>query len=574
MTELTNSDEDSRQVSQISLSGRWIGPVLACILAVILKTQSDMPDPALATACTVVLMAVWWITEAIPLAATAMLPLALFPILGVGEKMSTAPQIDQAVVWNLDNPRFGKSLPAPLQSDSPREGTGTLIQISGEHGIIDSESGQIPVPLHSIRAKKPASLFEVTSRSYASKFVFLMMGGFLLGMAIERWNLHKRIALMTILALGTEPPRLIAGFMATTAILSMWISNTATTVVMLPIALSLITLLREKNPHLDHSRLNNFSACLLLCIAYSASVGGLGTFLGTPTNLLLRDILEQNGIEISFGQWMAFGLPSALIFLVIIWLLMTKMIFKINLPKLEGGRQLIQNELKKLGPMSQPEKTIAFLFAVTAVLWITRSFLTKWAWLQELYPNVIYIDDTIIAMTASLLLFIIPAWGHPGQTLMDWKTANRLPWGVLLLFGGGLALAGAVKSTGLGAIICNAVTPSGATAILIIMFVVTTAMIFMTEVTSNTATAALILPLLVTLAGNLEIDPKILLIPATLAASCAFMLPVATPPNAIVFAAGQTTIRQMARAGLVLNLVSILLLPLLTYIIGQLVFGF
>ena len=574
MNELKNSAENSREVSQISLRGRWIGPALACFLAVILKTQSDMPGPALATACTVVLMAVWWITEAIPLAATAMLPLALFPILGVGEKMATAPQIGQAVVWNLDNPRFGERHQAPLESDSPREGSGTFIQISDNLGVIKSENGQLPVPLQYIRAKKPASLFEVTSRSYASKFVFLMMGGFLLGMAIERWNLHKRIALMTILALGTEPTRLIAGFMATTAILSMWISNTATTVVMLPIALSLITLMREKNPQINTSRLNNFSACLLLCIAYSASVGGLGTFLGTPTNLLLRDILEQNGIEISFGQWMAFGLPSALIFLVIIWLLMTKFIFKIGLPKLEGGRQLIQDELKKLGPMSKPEKTIAIVFAITAMLWITRSFFTRWAWLQELYPNVIYLDDTIIAMTASLLLFVIPAWGYPGQALMDWKTANRLPWGVLLLFGGGLALAGAVKSTGLGAIICNAVTPSGATAILIIMFVVTTAMIFMTEVTSNTATAALILPLLVTLAGNLEIDPKILLIPATLAASCAFMLPVATPPNAIVFAAGQTTIRQMARAGLVLNMVSILLLPLLTYIIGQLVFGF
>ena len=208
------------------------------------------------------------------------------------------------------------------------------------------------------------------------------------------------------------------------------------------------------------------------------------------------------------------------------------------------------------------------------MLWVTRSFITKWEWLQEFYPNIIYVDDTVIAMTAALLLFVIPALGHSGQTLMDWKTANRLPWGVLLLFGGGLALASAVKSTGLGAIICDAVTPSGATAILVIMFVVTTAMIFMTEVTSNTATAALILPLLVTLAGNLEIDSRILLIPATLAASCAFMLPVATPPNAIVFAAGQTSIRQMARAGLVLNLVSIVLLPLLTYIIGQFVFGF
>ncbi len=562
------------QISSISRTGRWLGPLLAILLAALLKTQTSMPSAALATACTVVLMAVWWITEAIPLAATAMLPLALFPIFGVGEKIATNPQLHETVRWDLDNPRFGEPFDDTVQPNELRTGSGQLKEMTYKQGVILTAQGRVTVPLPSIWSQKPTSLFEVTSRSYASKFVFLMMGGFLLGLAIERWNLHKRIALMTILALGTEPVRLIAGFMATTALLSMWISNTATTVVMLPIALSLIALMREKNPQLDSSRLDNFAACLMLCIAYSASVGGLGTFLGTPTNLLLRDILEQHGIEISFGQWMAFGLPSAFIFLIIIWLLMTRSIFRINLPKLEGGRELIQDELRKLGPMSKPEKTIAILFSLTAVLWITRSFFTKWAWLQELFPNVVYIDDTIIAMTASLLLFIIPALGHPGTALMDWKTATRLPWGVLLLFGGGLALAGAVKSTGLGAIICDAVTPSGATAMLVIMFVVTAAMIFMTEVTSNTATAALILPLLVTLAGNLEVDPKLLLIPATLAASCAFMLPVATPPNAIVFAAGQTTIRQMVRAGMVLNLVSIVLLPLLTYIIGQIVFGF
>ncbi|MEL0095952.1 MAG: DASS family sodium-coupled anion symporter [Planctomycetaceae bacterium] len=574
MTDLVPDDNQASQCSGSRQTGRWLGPVLACLLAVVLKTQTDIPGPALATACIVVLMAVWWITEAIPLAATAMLPLALFPILGVGEKLAVAPQIDESVTWDLDNPRYGEPLANSLNSDNQRADTGQLIELANQHGVVKSSQGQVAVPIRFIRAKKPASLFEVTSRSYASKFVFLMMGGFLLGMAIERWNLHKRIALVTILALGTAPVRLIAGFMVTTAMLSMWISNTATTVVMLPIALSLITLMREKNPQIDSYRLSNFAACLLLCIAYSASVGGLGTFLGTPTNLLLRDILEQNGIEISFGQWMAFGLPSAIIFLIIIWLLMTKVVFKVDLPKLEGGKLLIQEELRKLGPMSSPEKTIAVLFGITAMLWVTRSFITKWEWLQEFYPNIIYVDDTVIAMTAALLLFVIPALGYSGQTLMDWKTANRLPWGVLLLFGGGLALASAVKSTGLGAIICDAVTPSGATAILVIMFVVTTAMIFMTEVTSNTATAALILPLLVTLAGNLEIDSRILLIPATLAASCAFMLPVATPPNAIVFAAGQTSIRQMARAGLVLNLVSIVLLPLLTYIIGQFVFGF
>ena len=566
----TKQDNNSR----LSLHGRWAGPMLACLLAILLSTQTEMPAPATATACIVVLMAVWWITEAIPLAATAMLPLALFPLTGVGEKVATSPAINEKVTWDLDNPRFGLPYDIALKSDNQRQGAGVLTEIHNNHGVVKSDVGQVPVPLPYIRAAKAASLFEVTSKGYASKFVFLMMGGFLLGLAIERWNLHKRIALMTILALGTQPTRLIAGFMATTAILSMWISNTATTVVMLPIALSLTALMREKNPQVDDSQLNNFAACLLLCIAYSASVGGLGTFLGTPTNLLLRDILDQNGIEISFGQWMAFGLPSAFIFLIIIWFLMTKFIFRVNLPEFAGGKELIQSELKKLGPMSKPELTIASLFGITALLWITRSFFTKWEWLQELYPNVVYIDDTIIAMTASLLLFVIPALGHPGKTLMDWKTANKLPWGVLLLFGGGLALASAVKSTGLGAIICDAVTPSGATAILLIMFVVTTAMIFMTEVTSNTATAALILPLLVTLSANLNVDPKLLLIPTTLAASCAFMLPVATPPNAIVFAAGQTTIRQMVRAGFVLNLVSIVLLPLLTYIIGQIVFDF
>ena len=574
MTESSAQLDEAASTNKLSLHGRWLGPLFSVLLGCGLMTQTEMPGPAIATACIVVLMAGWWITEAIPLAATAMLPLALFPLTGVGEKVATAPVLNQQVTWDLDHPRFGAPLVLDIKSNGQRQGSGMMIEIHNQHGVVRSETSQTSVPLAYIRAAKPASLFEVTSQSYASKFVFLMMGGFLLGLAIERWNLHKRIALMTILTLGTQPRRLIGGFMATTAVLSMWISNTATTVVMLPIALSLIVLMREKNPQVDRIRLNNFAACLLLCIAYSASVGGLGTFLGTPTNLLFRDILDQNGIEISFGQWMAFGLPSAFIFLIIIWYLMTHVIFRISLPEFEGGRELIQSELRKLGPMSKPELTIAALFTITALLWITRSFFTKWAWLQEIYPNVIYIDDTIIAMTASLLLFVIPALGHPGKTLMDWKTANKLPWGVLLLFGGGLALASAVKTTGLGAIVCEAVTPSGATAILIIMFVVTTAMIFMTEVTSNTATAALILPLLVTLAGNLDVDPKLLLIPATLAASCAFMLPVATPPNAIVFAAGQTTIRQMVRAGFVLNLVSIVLLPLLTYIIGQLVFGF
>ena len=556
---------------------RYIGPLLAILTATLLTLFSDLETPGIATAAIVVLMAIWWMTEAIPLAATAMLPLALFPLFGIGLSEAQAPKLDQRVQWSIPAVDYQQ-----YDQQTPQAGTGVLSEINKSYTSITVET-QFPtrvevdvfhIEKQYVTAARSANLFEVTARNYASRYVFLLMGGFLLGLAIQKWDLHKRIALYTILALGTQPSRLIGGFMITTAMLSMWISNTATTVVMLPIALSLVALVRTKIPADDESKMGPFAACMMLCIAYAASVGGLATFMGTPTNLLLRSELEDHGIFIGFGEWMAFGLPLTIVFLFIIWVLMTKVIFRISLPHITGGRQMIRDEIDRLGPMSKPEISVAAIFGCTALLWITRQFITESEWVQSWFPNVVYVDDTIIAMGAALLLFVFPAWGHPGRTLLDWATARKLPWGILLLFGGGLALAAAMKSSGLGADICQAITPSAATAIILIILVVTSSMVFLTEVTSNTATAALIFPLLIQLSDNLGADARLLLFPAALAASCAFMLPVATPPNAIVFASGQVTIRQMARAGIILNIVSIVLIPLITYTLGKLVFGF
>jgi sodium-dependent dicarboxylate transporter 2/3/5 len=557
--------------------GRFLGPVFAIVTASLLSSYSDLASPSIATAAIVMLMAIWWMTEAIPLAATAMLPLALFPLFGIGLSEAQAPKMNQRVLWNIPQVVY-----QDYHQQTPQTGTGILTEINQSYASVTVETKyatRVEVDVYRIekqhvKAARSANLFEVTARNYASRYVFLLMGGFLLGLAIEKWNLHKRIALYTILALGTQPPRLIGGFMITTAMLSMWISNTATTVVMLPIALSLVALVRTKIPAEDESKIGPFAACMMLCIAYAASVGGLATFMGTPTNLLLRSELEDHGIFIGFGQWMAFGLPVTIVFLLIIWLLMTKVIFRISLPQIKGGRQMIRDEISRLGPMSKPEISVAAIFACTALLWISRRFITESEWVQGWLPNIVYVDDTVIAMSAALLLFIFPAWGHPGRALLDWTTARKLPWGILLLFGGGLALAAAMKSSGLGADICQAITPSAATAILLIILVVTSSMVFLTEVTSNTATAALIFPLLIQLSDNLGADARLLLFPAALAASCAFMLPVATPPNAIVFASGHVTIRQMARAGIILNIVSIVLIPLITYTLGKLVFGF
>ena len=500
--------------SVVAWFGRLVGPLLALAIYFLLPDGSAGLTPeARATAGIGALMAVWWMTEALPLPATSLLPLVLFPLMGVFS-------IDQAA--------------AP----------------------------------------------------YANKLIFLFMGGFMIALAIERWNLHRRIALLTVLAVGTQPDRMVGGFMIATAFLSMWISNTATTVMMLPIGLSVVTLFAnhggtgggraapgEGGEAQVAVTSSNFSICLMLGIAYAASIGGVGTIVGTPPNVFLVGFLEQKGIEIGFAQWMKFGLPLVVVFLFIAWLVLTRLVFPIGLKEIPGGRDMMRGELRKLGPMSRGEWIVLVVFVMTAAGWVLRKPLTNWTWLVELAPPIKNLNDPIIALTGALLLFIIPVDVRRGQFALDWETAKKLPWGVLLLFGGGLSLAAAVTSSGLDQWIGMLLQGLSTAPTFLLMLVVTIVVILLTEITSNTATSATFLPILYGVAVVIGVDAMLLVVPAVLAASCAFMLPVATPPNAIVFGSGHITIGQMVKAGVWLNLIGVVLIMTLMYVIVAPVLG-
>ncbi|MCB4823485.1 SLC13 family permease [Roseicella aerolata] len=448
----------------------------------LLPPPEGMSPVAWRVAAVAVLMASWWVTEAIPIPATGLLPLILFPLLGI------------------------------------------------------ANIGQASAP-------------------YADPLIFLFLGGFLVALALERWNLHRRIALRTVALVGTRPPALVGGFMLATAFLSMWVSNTATAVMMLPIGLSVIALLedgaRQDGDGQDgQAKAGGFATALLLGIAYAASIGGLGTLIGTPPNALLAGFMSRTyGVEIGFAQWMVIGVPLVVLLLSCTWLLLTRLVFALPRGDLGGASALLHAELGRLGPMSGPEKRVAVVFAAMAALWVVRPLL------GDLVPG---INDTGIAIAAALALFILPAGrGQGGAALLGWDAARRLPWGVLLLFGGGLSLAAAITRSGLAEWIGAALGGFGVLPVLIVVLVVTAAIVFLTELTSNTATAAAFLPLVASLAPALGADPFLLTIPTALAASCAFMMPVATPPNAIVYGSGHLTIAQMARAGFWLNLLSI-----------------
>jgi len=408
-------------------------------------------------------------------------------------------------------------------------------------------------------------------------------------MAIERWNLHRRIALVTVLAVGTNASRLVAGFMLATAFLSMWISNTATTVMMLPIGLSVIALMAQRpaadgsvtsghqadgvvtDQAMDTSRL---AVCLLLGIAYAANIGGLGTLVGTPPNLLLAAFARETyGIQIGFASWMGFALPLVVTFLFVTWVLLTQVMFRLPWKEIPGGRELIRDELAKLGRMSRGEWTVAWVFAATAAAWVVRGPLTHWQWLIARVPPVGRINDTMIALIGAILLFMIPVNARAGVFPLDWAAAKRLPWGVLLLFGGGLSLAEAVTLSQLSGWIGNTVHQIDHLPIGVIVVAVVASVTLLTEVTSNTATVTTFLPVVGSVAVGIGTDPLLLLVPATLAASCAFMMPVATPPNAIVFGSGHVSIGQMTRAGACLNLFAIIAIPLLMYSVGAWLLG-
>jgi len=428
-------------------------------------------------------MAFWWLTEALPVSVTALLPLIVFPPLGIFS-------------------------------------------------------------------------FKASAAPYAHPLIFLFMGGFIIAKAIEAWNLHRRIALLIVRAFGTRPDYLIAGFMLATATLSMWVSNTATTVMMLPIAISIIGVLNEKE---DPEIAANTATALLLGIAYSASIGGVGTLVGTPPNALLAAFVQERlGIELGFAKWMTIGLPVVFIMLPLAWMLLTRVTCPVARRPIPGADDIITAEVAALGPMSIEEKRVLAVFTLTALSWICRPLITN------IFPD-IGLTDSGIALIGALSLFIVPTGKGDGSSLMNWPRAVTLPWGVLLLFGGGLSLAGAISNSGLADTIGGGLVGLVGFPTLVIVIAVTTLIVFLTEITSNTATSAVFLPIVATVADGMGIAPLELTIPVALAASCAFMMPVATPPNAIVFASDRLTVVQMAKAGFLLNLVAIVVIVFMTW---------
>lgn len=395
---------------------------------------------------------------------------------------------------------------------------------------------------------------------YANPIIFLFLGGFTLGLAMQRWNLHRRIALLTLLTVGSSPRRQVAGFMIATAFLSMWVSNTATAIMMLPIGLSVIAMMRSDNA----AEVKRFGTALLLAIAYSASVGGIATLIGTPPNALLAAYLnETQGMNVGFAQWMLIGLPVSVSMLVLIWWWLTRRTFELGARG--DSSSLIRDELRSLGTMGSAETRVALVFSLTAMAWIFQPLLSA-SWLP-------WLSDTVIAIVAALALFLVPAGMKRAEFLMDWDSARDMPWGVLLLFGGGLAMAGVISSSGLAEFIAQSMSALEAVPLILMIALVVTVIIFLTEVTSNTATAAAFLPLLGALAISQGASPALLAVPAAIAASCAFMMPVATPPNAIVFSSGNMQISDMIRAGFVLNLAGIVAVTLISYLLLGLVFN-
>ncbi len=405
---------------------------------------------------------------------------------------------------------------------------------------------------------------EDTGANYGHKYIFLFIGGFMIANAIQKWNLHKRIALTIISLLGSSTERIILGFMLATAFLSMWISNTATSVMMLPIGLSVIA---QLNDHPDTIKNENktFGKALMLGIAYSASAGGIATLIGTPPNMILAGFVNDNfGVEISFFQWIKIGLPISIVLLFFIWLYLTKVSFKLQKTAFPGGKQEIKDLLRDMGPIKKEEKRILFIFGATIFCWVTRSYL-----LQSLIPN---LDDSMIAIASAILLFIIPS-SKKNQKLMHWNDAVTIPWGILILFGGGLSIAAGFKATGLAEWIGMQFEFIPSISLIVLLIIIIASVNFLTEITSNMATTAMLLPVILPIAIAVDIHPYILLTGATLAASCAFMLPVATPPNAVVFGSKLLKISDMVKAGLWINIFSILLILLATYFLLPILWG-
>ena len=474
--------------------GLYLGPALFILTRFFLEAEG-LSDQANAVLASTLWIAIWWITEAIPIAATSLLPIILFPL-----------------------------------------------------------SGALP-------------LADTTS-SFGHRFVFLYLGGFILALAIQKWNLHKRIALNIIKVVGTNVQKIILGFMVATAFLSMWISNTATAVMMLPIGIAIIKQMKDlKNTSEDENLI--FGKALMLSIAYSASIGGIATLIGTPPNLVFAGIIQETyNIEISFLKWFQFGLPISILLLAISWVYLTKVAFKFKQNEFNKGKEEINRQLEELGSISYEEKIVLSVFVLTGLAWILRTYL-----LNKFIPN---LDDSIIALISGISLFLFQANNQEGkkEKIMNWEDAVKLPWGILLLFGGGLAIAQGFQSSGLANWIAENLTQLNGFSLFIILLVVITAVNFLTEITSNLATTAMLLPILAPTAVTLGVHPYILMVGATLAASCAFMLPVATPPNAVVFGSNYLKISDMVRVGILMNIISIIIIFMMVYFILPILWNF
>ncbi|WP_394126648.1 SLC13 family permease [Vibrio hepatarius] len=427
-------------------------------------------------------------------------------------------------------------------------------------------SEAVPIPAASLLPLFVAPVAGIASikavaAPYAHPLIFLFLGGFLISIAMERWNLHKRIALKTMLLAGSKPSVQVLGIMLVTAFLSMWMSNTATAVMMLPIALSVVKIVTDREPNNEQ-----FGKAMLLSIAYAASIGGIATLIGTPPNALMAAYLSDSyGIEIGFGQWMAMGLPLSIMMLMIAWFWLTKVSYKIDQAGEVSAKSVFRDQLKALGDMSAGEKKVLFIFLFAAIGWVMRPYIAKWTGVG--------LSDTGIAMAAAILLFALPVKSGSNQRVLDWESAQKVPWGILILFGGGLALAAKIKTSGLAEFIALQIQGADNVSLLIGVLIVTALITFLTEITSNTATAAGFLPLLGPVAESITGTPLVWVIPAAIAASCAFMMPVATPPNAIVFGSGRLKMGDMMRAGFVLNIVAIGFITLASITLLPIVFG-
>ena len=477
------------------ISKKNIGLILGPLVYLLIKlfyNPNELSEEGLAILASTLWVAIWWVTEAVPIYVTALIPIILFPLSGGLE-------------------------------------------------------------------------LKQTTSAYGHKFVFLFVGGFILAIAIEKWRLHKRIALNIINIVGTKKSNIILGFMIATAFLSMWISNTATAVMIMPVGLAIISQLKD-NPNTLENENTIFGKTLMLAIAYSASIGGMATLIGTPPNLVLAGVIKTSyDIEINFLQWMSFGLPISLLLLFICWKYLTSIAYKFKDENFKSGLEEINDQIKNLGKFSYEEKSVLIVFIATALAWITQSFIIK-----KYIPE---IDDTIIAIIAAVVLFILPDKSGDNK-LLSWNDAVKLPWGILLLFGGGMALAKGFDSSGLAIWIGNQMNFFSDIPLIILLLVLIAMVNFLTEITSNLATTAMLLPVLVALANTIDINSYYLLVGATVAASCAFMLPVATPPNAVVFGSKILNIDDMIKKGFWMNIISILILTAAVYWILPLIWGF